>query len=178
MSIEDYAWQHAEKLTEAKDIEKVLEWFVARVRSGKSVNRAVLEFIATGVEQRLAGKKPWGAKRGVKKKDLLQAMENAFPVHATFQRIGTKYLKRGVRPDPKQVHTETAEERGISEDTVKRAVAAVEEGRKAYPGVYRALMEFETLVNCMKSDEGRAWLKTPEGKAWLEKSPGVKSRLA
>jgi len=167
MNLNKYAWQHASTLTEEADKRLVLEWFVERVRAGKTVNSEVMEFIAAGIEQHLAGKKPWGAKQGVKKKSVEQAMQDAFPVYAAFQRIGAECSLSG-SADPAYVCVTTAEELCISEDTVKRAIAAVKEGRKTLMGksLYQALSQYQIWLEYLKSPKGKAWLESPEGKKW------------
>lgn len=130
MDIQDLAWQHASTLTDEAEKRKVLEWFIERVRTGKTVNPGVMEFIAAGVEQHLAGKKPWGAKRGVKKKTL----HEAFTRYAKYQSIGREHLKEGKPFDPLVVLTYAAEELNISEDTMRRAIDAVQRAMNTHDG--------------------------------------------
>jgi hypothetical protein len=178
--VDDYAWLHASKLTEDADKRLVLAWFVERVRAGKKVNSAVLEFIAAGVEQHLAGKKPWAAKRGIKKKTTEQAMMDAFPIYADFERIQSDLIqhgkpaigKRSVRNLIADAITFTAEEVKVSEDTVKRAVATVREQRFTVMGkvLYQALSDHYAMLEYLKSPEGKAWLESPAGKEWKKDS--------
>jgi hypothetical protein len=170
-------WFHASTLTEEADKRQLLKWFVERVRSGKPVNVEVMKFIAAGVEQHLAGKKPWGAKRGIKKKDAFKTMEIAFPVYVAFRRI-----RRG---DLAYAYTTVAEDFRVSEDTVKRYIAVVEEARRALQefeinegttprgdtdttATGKRFYEAQSLYRILASPEGQAWLESPQGKGWLE----------
>lgn len=165
--INDIAWQHASKLTEEAEKRQVLEWFVNRVREGKEVNSAVMEFIADGVEQHLKGGKPWGAKRGKKKRSVDHELVHAVPIHEEYQRIGFEHLITNRCVDPEYVLVTTAGELGISVDTVKRAIASVKKYQRSHSGIYRALVEIEIFKRFLRSPDGQAYLKTPEGReAW------------
>ena len=79
-SITDYAHSGAADYTEKDHIESALRYFVERVRAGEHINRAVLQFIAAGVEARLQGKRPWPATRG--RRGALTARD--FEIYHTF----------------------------------------------------------------------------------------------
>ena len=149
LDIEELSWLHASKLTEEKDKRKVLEWFVKRVNAGENVNSEVMKFIAAGIEQHLSGKKPWGAKQGVKKDSPEQEMFKAFPIYKAYQRIGIEILQNGKHVDPVYVLVTTAEEFSVSEDTVRRAIKKVRELRKTVDG--RALFEALSKYQLMQS---------------------------
>lgn len=172
--IYDLAWQHASTFTEEAEKRQVLEWFVERVRAGKTVNSAVMEFIAAGVEQHLAGKKPWGAKQGKKKRSVEQEMRDALPIYTEHKRIWDTY-KVGDLVDPKQSVTDTAENLCISEDTVKRAIAIVNERRWTAKGrlVYAAWELEQFFLRWVISPEGKAFLETPEGREMYKDSPFI-----
>lgn len=172
--IKNLAWQNASKFTEEAEKRQVLEWFVSRVRAGDAVNPAVMEFIAAGVEQHLAGKKSWGAKQGKKKRSLEQELREALPIYTEYQRIMGE-IGIGKPFDPKQILTDTAEEFGMSEDTVKRAIDTVKEHRWTFAGrrIY-AEWEFEQFfLRWVISPEGKAFLETPEGREMYKDSPFI-----
>ncbi len=123
--IREYAFDHASTFTEEADKRKALKYFVDCVRSEKKVSAGLSKFVADGVEQYLDGKKPWGAKRGIKKRNQHQEMLDALPIYFEYQRIGVELLKSGKQPKPEQVRNDIADNRNISGDTVKRAIATV-----------------------------------------------------
>ncbi len=172
-----FAWQHASELTEEVEKRKVLEWFVKSVRDGKMVNPAVMEFIAAGVEQHLAGKKPWGAKQGKKKRSVEQEMRDALPIYMEHRRIWGAY-KVGDHVDPKQPITDTAEYFRISEDTVKRAIETVKKHKWTMEGklVYDTWELEQLFKRWVESPEGKAFLETPEGREMYKDSPYVHER--
>ena len=179
VDIRDYAWRDASTFTEEAEKRQVLEWFVERARTGKTVNPEVMEFMAAGVEQHLAGKKPWGAKRGKKKRSLEQEMHDALPIYTAYQRIETACLAQGrthaESVDPGYVLVTTAEEFGISEDTVKRAIDTVREhGWTSSGKLIREVWELvQFFKRWIKSPEGKAFLETPEGREMYKDSPYV-----
>lgn len=176
VSISDLMWQHAPRLTEEADKRKALEYFVNRVREGKQVNSGVMKFIADGVEQHLKGKKPWGAKRGKKKRSVRQELYDTLPIYTEYQRIGFECLETNKCVDLEYVLTITAEKLGISEDTVKRAIASVKNHEKSLFGklVYSDWMLEQEYKRFFMSPEGRAYLETPEGREEWGESPFVR----
>lgn len=163
--IGDFEWMHASTLTEEAEKRQVLEWFVNRVRESKTVNKEVMEFIAGGIEQHLKGKKPWGAKQGKKKRSMEQALRDALPIYAEFNRLRTKCLESKKPLDIGYVTVNTADKFGISEDTVNRALAIVKENRWSYTG--KPIYDYWVLEQSFKR-----WISSPEGKAFLETDEG------
>ena len=87
----------------------------------------------------------------------------------------TRRWTPGESVDPDYVLVTTAEEFGISEDTVKRAIETVEKHRWTMEGklVYDA-WEFEQAARrWIKSPEGKVFFETPEGREMYKDSPFI-----
>lgn len=119
-------------------IRRELAYFVERVRSGKSVNREYLALVADGVERYLADKKkdPWPAQRGLKKSSRLEALAKAYPRWAEYMLAmrasqfraarATPSGRRSGKLRPKDAITRAAENCGVDDATIERAIALVE----------------------------------------------------
>jgi len=100
MDIEELTHATASRYTEEEQIKSALAYFVNQVRNDGIVGKYLLAFIADGVENHLADKKPWPAKRGLK----TQALAITFPYYYEYLKLeGSKdiYNKiiNSVHPD-------------------------------------------------------------------------------
>jgi len=172
-----FAHSGASKYTEDADIRAALAWFVECVQDGQHVNPGVMKFIADGVQRHLDGRKPWAAKRGIKKKSASQAIEDAFPMYEYFTRImldaamrGKQAVRNGVAVtvlplDRDQAISDVAEHFSVHDETVKRAIRLIKEGRRTEPGLLGGLETFFAWLQCA---DGRRWLKSKVGREFQE----------
>jgi hypothetical protein len=122
---------------DAARIDEVLDFYIARTRAGKRVHPAVTEFILRGLERIRKGKKPFPAKRGLKKPREGTAFNVAIYRWGEYFRQ-LKKLGSLRRAD---AVTYAAEELGLSDDTVRRAVVAVESWLRLQPLSLRGELE-------------------------------------